>query len=317
MPTSQFVRTLVSARLAADVLDVPTILVARTDALSATLLTSDVDERDHAFLTGERTPEGFFRVDPGIEAPIARALAYAPYADLLWCETSTPDLDEAAQFADAVHAQYPGKLLAYNCSPSAIRPSSCCWTQRSCCFQPSASPIRYAAGRAAGCRGRRSRWRPGCVGSARRRGGGRPRTGGIEDFRAQVVLGAGEGLAEPGRRPPGRGPRRRERRSGTAGARSSPTCRPDGRRARGGWRAAKPQAPSSGTSVSRTAATWRRGRGLTACRPRRAPSRGTSCTSRPRPPRGPAPGGRRRARGTAWWSRRARRAPASSGRSPA
>jgi isocitrate lyase len=118
VPTSQFIRTLVSARLAADVLDVPTILVARTDALSATLLTSDVDERDHEFLTGERTPEGFFRVEPGIEAPIARALAYAPYADLIWCETSTPDLDEAAQFAEAVHAKYPGKLLAYNCSPS-------------------------------------------------------------------------------------------------------------------------------------------------------------------------------------------------------
>ena len=118
VPTSQFIRTLVSARLAADVLDVPTILVARTDALSATLLTSDVDERDHEFLTGERTPEGFFRVTPGIEAPIARALAYAPYADLIWCETSTPDLDEAAQFAEAVHAKYPGKLLAYNCSPS-------------------------------------------------------------------------------------------------------------------------------------------------------------------------------------------------------
>ncbi len=118
VPTSQFVRTLVSARLAADVMDVPTVLVARTDALSATLLTSDVDERDHAFLTGERTPEGFFRITPGIEAPIARALAYAPYADLLWCETSTPDLDEAAAFAEAVHARYPGKLLAYNCSPS-------------------------------------------------------------------------------------------------------------------------------------------------------------------------------------------------------
>jgi isocitrate lyase len=118
VPTSQFVRTLVSARLAADVLDVPTLLVARTDALSATLLTSDVDERDREFLTGERTPEGFFRIRPGIEAPIARALAYAPYADLLWCETSTPDLDEAAAFADAVHARYPGKLLAYNCSPS-------------------------------------------------------------------------------------------------------------------------------------------------------------------------------------------------------
>src|SRR5262245_37257543 len=118
VPTGQFIRTLVSARLAADVLDVPTILVARTDALSATLLTSDVDERDHAFLTGERTAEGFFRVKPGIEAPIARALAYAPYADVIWCETSTPDLDEAAQFAEAVHAKYPGKLLAYNCSPS-------------------------------------------------------------------------------------------------------------------------------------------------------------------------------------------------------
>jgi len=118
VPTGQFIRTLVSARLAADVLDVPAILVARTDALSATLLTSDVDERDREFVTGERTPEGFFHVRPGIEAPIARALAYAPYADLLWCETSTPDLDEAAAFAEAVHARYPGKLLAYNCSPS-------------------------------------------------------------------------------------------------------------------------------------------------------------------------------------------------------
>ncbi len=118
VPTGQFIRTLVSARLAADVLDVPTLLIARTDALSATLLTSDVDERDREFLTGERTPEGFFRVRPGIEAPIARALAYAPYADLLWLETSTPDLDEAAAFAEAVHARHPGKLLAYNCSPS-------------------------------------------------------------------------------------------------------------------------------------------------------------------------------------------------------
>jgi isocitrate/methylisocitrate lyase len=118
VPTSQFVRTLISARLAADVLDVPTLLVARTDALSATLLTSDVDDRDREFTTGERTPEGFFRIRPGIEAPIARALAYAPYADLLWCETSTPDLDEAAAFAEAVHSQYSGKLLAYNCSPS-------------------------------------------------------------------------------------------------------------------------------------------------------------------------------------------------------
>jgi isocitrate lyase len=118
VPTGHFVRTLAAARLAADVLDVPTILVARTDALSAKLLTSDVDERDHEFLTGERTPEGFFRVRDGIEAPIARALAYAPYADVLWFETSTPDLDEAAAFAEAIHARYPGKLLAYNCSPS-------------------------------------------------------------------------------------------------------------------------------------------------------------------------------------------------------
>jgi isocitrate/methylisocitrate lyase len=118
VPTGHFVRTLVSARLAADVLDVPTILIARTDALSATLLTSDVDERDREFLTGERTAEGFFRVRAGIEAPIARSLAYAPYADLLWFETSTPDLEEAAAFAEAIHARYPGKLLAYNCSPS-------------------------------------------------------------------------------------------------------------------------------------------------------------------------------------------------------
>jgi isocitrate/methylisocitrate lyase len=118
VPTSQFVRTLVAARLAADVLDVPTVLVARTDALSATLLTSDADERDREFATGERTPEGFFRIAPGIEAPIARALEYAPYADVLWCETSTPDLEEAARFAEAVHARFPGKLLAYNCSPS-------------------------------------------------------------------------------------------------------------------------------------------------------------------------------------------------------
>ena len=118
VPTGHFIRTLAAARLAADVLDVPTILMARTDALSAKLLTSDVDERDREFLTGERTSEGFFRVRAGIEAPIARALSYAPYADLLWFETATPDLDEAAAFADAVHARYPGKLLAYNCSPS-------------------------------------------------------------------------------------------------------------------------------------------------------------------------------------------------------
>ena len=118
VPSSQFVRTLVAARLAADVLDVPTLLIARTDALSATLLTSDIDESDRAFCTGERTPEGFFRVNDGILAAVARGLAYAPYADLLWFETSTPDIEEAATFAQAIHAAFPGKLLAYNCSPS-------------------------------------------------------------------------------------------------------------------------------------------------------------------------------------------------------
>jgi isocitrate lyase len=118
VPTSQFERTLAAARLAADVADVPTILLARTDALAATLITSDVDERDREFLTGERTPEGYFRVTGGIESAISRGLAYARYADLIWCETGTPDLDEARQFAEAIHARYPGKLLAYNCSPS-------------------------------------------------------------------------------------------------------------------------------------------------------------------------------------------------------
>ena len=118
VPTAQFVRTLAAARLAADVLDVPTVLFARTDALAATLLTSDVDERDGRFVTGDRTAEGYFRVENGLDAAIARALSYAPYADVLWCETSTPDLDEAEAFAAAVHAEFPGKLLAYNCSPS-------------------------------------------------------------------------------------------------------------------------------------------------------------------------------------------------------
>ena len=118
VPTSQFVRTLSAARLAADVLDVPTIVVARTDALSAALLTSDVDEYDREFVTGERTAEGFFRVKDGIDAAIARGLAYAPYADLVWFETSTPDLGEAREFAQAMHEKFPGKLLAYNCSPS-------------------------------------------------------------------------------------------------------------------------------------------------------------------------------------------------------
>ncbi|HEY4412040.1 MAG TPA: hypothetical protein VGN06_03500, partial [Gaiellaceae bacterium] len=118
VPTAHFVRTLNAARLAADVLDVPTVLFARTDALSAALLTSDVDEYDREFVTGDRTAEGFFRVRDGIDAAIARGLAYAPYADVLWCETSTPDLGEARAFADAIHEKFPGKLLAYNCSPS-------------------------------------------------------------------------------------------------------------------------------------------------------------------------------------------------------
>jgi isocitrate lyase len=118
VPTSQHIRTLVAARLAADVCGTPTIVIARTDSLGATLLTSDVDERDRKFCTGERTTEGFFHVRPGIESAIDRALAYAPYSDLIWCETSMPDLDEARTFADAVHAVYPDQLLAYNCSPS-------------------------------------------------------------------------------------------------------------------------------------------------------------------------------------------------------
>jgi isocitrate lyase len=118
VPTQQFIRTLTAARLAADVCDVPTLIVARTDALSATLITSDVDERDHEFLTGGRTPEGYFVVESGLDSAIARGLAYAPYADLIWFETSTPDLGEAHEFADAIHESLPGKLLAYNCSPS-------------------------------------------------------------------------------------------------------------------------------------------------------------------------------------------------------
>ena len=118
VPTSQFIRTLSAARLAADVCDVPTVIIARTDALSAALLTSDVDERDHEFLNGERTPEGYFRVEGGLDSAIARGLAYAPYADLIWCETSTPDLGEAREFAEAIRSRFPGKLLAYNCSPS-------------------------------------------------------------------------------------------------------------------------------------------------------------------------------------------------------
>jgi isocitrate lyase len=118
VPTQQFIRTLTAARLAADVCDVPTLILARTDSLSATLLTSDVDERDRQFVTGERTPEGYFIVESGLDSAIARGLAYAPYADLIWFETSTPDLGEAREFADAIHDSFPGKLLAYNCSPS-------------------------------------------------------------------------------------------------------------------------------------------------------------------------------------------------------
>lgn len=118
VPTSQFIRTLTGARLASDVLDVPTIIVARTDALDATLITSDIDPIDQPFLTGERTSEGYYKVKKGLEPVIARALAYAPYADLLWFESSKPALAEAKEFAQAIHAKFPGKMLAYNCSPS-------------------------------------------------------------------------------------------------------------------------------------------------------------------------------------------------------
>ncbi len=118
VPTSEFIQKLVAARLAADVCGVPTLVIARTDADSAQLLTSDIDDSDKPFCNGERTNEGFFRITGGIEMAIARGLAYAAYADLLWCETSHPDLEEARQFAAAIHAQFPGKMLAYNCSPS-------------------------------------------------------------------------------------------------------------------------------------------------------------------------------------------------------
>jgi len=118
VPTVEAIQKLVAARLAADVMGVPTLIMARTDADSAHLLTTDIDPRDREFLTGERTVEGFFRIRGGIKSAIARAISYAPYADLLWCETSHPDLDEARQFAEAVHAKHPGKMLAYNCSPS-------------------------------------------------------------------------------------------------------------------------------------------------------------------------------------------------------
>jgi isocitrate lyase len=116
--TTQHIRTLTAARLASDILDVPTVIVARTDALNATLLTTDVDDRDRPFVAGSRTSEGYHRVTGGMDSAIARGVAYAPYADLLWCETATPDLDEAKQFAEGIHLSYPDKLLAYNCSPS-------------------------------------------------------------------------------------------------------------------------------------------------------------------------------------------------------
>lgn len=118
LPTQTAVKNLIAARLAADVMGVSTVIVARTDAHAANLITSDIDPIDHPFIIGDRTPEGFYRTEAGIEQAIARGLAYAPYADLVWCETSEPDLDEARQFANAIHAKYPGKLLAYNCSPS-------------------------------------------------------------------------------------------------------------------------------------------------------------------------------------------------------
>ncbi|MGD7009087.1 isocitrate lyase [Metabacillus sp. 84] len=118
LPTQTAVKNLISARLAADVMGVPTLIIARTDADAADLITSDVDPADHPFITGERTPEGFYRTKSGIDQAIARGLAYAPFADLVWCETSEPNLEQAQAFADAIHAQYPGKLLAYNCSPS-------------------------------------------------------------------------------------------------------------------------------------------------------------------------------------------------------
>ncbi|XP_068749980.1 isocitrate lyase-like [Montipora capricornis] len=118
VPTQQFIKVLNAARFAADVMDVPTVIIGRTDAESAALLTSDIDPRDQPFLTGERTPEGFYRSTAGLQQAIARGLSYAPYCDILWCETGTPDLDEAHMFAEGIHAAFPGKPLAYNCSPS-------------------------------------------------------------------------------------------------------------------------------------------------------------------------------------------------------
>jgi isocitrate/methylisocitrate lyase len=142
VPTTEAIQKLVAARLAADVMGVPTLIMARTDADSANLLTSDIDPRDAVFCTGERTSEGFFRIRSGIESAIARGLAYAPYADLVWCETSHPDLEEARQFANAIHARYPDKMLAYNCSPSFN------WRKNLdestiACFQPELARMGY------------------------------------------------------------------------------------------------------------------------------------------------------------------------------
>lgn len=118
IPTNEFVKKLIAARLAADIMNVPTVLIARTDANSATLLANDIDQRDQPFINGKRTEEGFFCFQGGLEAAIARGLAFAPYADMLWCETSTPNIEEAGRFAEGIHRHFPGKLLAYNCSPS-------------------------------------------------------------------------------------------------------------------------------------------------------------------------------------------------------
>ena len=142
VPTRQHIRTLNAARLAADVAGVPTIIIARTDALAATLLTSDHDERDQPFVTGERTAEGFYEVQNGIEPVIARGLAYAEYADLLWVESAEPDLDLARRFAEAIHAKFPGKRLSYNCSPSRSTGSATSTTTRS--RGSSASSRRWA-----------------------------------------------------------------------------------------------------------------------------------------------------------------------------
>ena len=142
IPTAQHVRTLNAARLAADVSGVPTLIIARTDALAADLLTSDVDPSDQPFLTGERTAEGFYRVRSGLEPVLARAKAYAPYADLIWVETGTPDLDLAREFATELHKEFPGKMLAYNCSPS-FNWKAACPTSEIATFQDELGDLGY------------------------------------------------------------------------------------------------------------------------------------------------------------------------------